>query len=270
MNDDDDVEALARAIDAGHAANPTRRKRGVSIEWAQRIELELGAMRDDVRRLLVHFGLADGQTADGVTIDHRGVFSPGSGWLELVLVDEEGVEMSKEPKAKCSSCGGTCLWVDDSWVCKRCGDEWSPEHGPEYAIPGTPPEPQIVLGTGLPDRIAIDANGFGWRVWDDSDGFDSIPAGGYADGAIDEDELERRRAEHHRPVSDEARVAAHLEAARAAIRPPVDNELDDAHELAKDHELTRPSPVAGVPPVDDGGPGSAHRIAGPGPTGGAA
>lgn len=37
----------------------------------------------------------------------------------------------------CSSCGGkrTCRWADEAWVCFRCGDEWYPDHGDEYAPP---------------------------------------------------------------------------------------------------------------------------------------
>jgi hypothetical protein len=35
---------------------------------------------------------------------------------------------------KCSTCFGRCTWVDDAWVCDRCGDEWPPD-GSDYAIP---------------------------------------------------------------------------------------------------------------------------------------
>lgn len=31
------------------------------------------------------------------------------------------------------------------------------------------------LGSGMPDRIAIDAKGFGWRVWDHSDYWSMVP-----------------------------------------------------------------------------------------------
>ena len=36
---------------------------------------------------------------------------------------------------QCGRCGGRCHWVDDAWVCRACGDEWYPDHGPEYAAP---------------------------------------------------------------------------------------------------------------------------------------
>lgn len=35
---------------------------------------------------------------------------------------------------KCASCGGACQAADDAWVCTKCGDEWYPDHGPEYAM----------------------------------------------------------------------------------------------------------------------------------------
>ncbi len=40
----------------------------------------------------------------------------------------------------CASCGGLCDWVDTFWVCRRCGDEWDADHGPEYAIHDGPRE----------------------------------------------------------------------------------------------------------------------------------
>lgn len=36
----------------------------------------------------------------------------------------------------CASCGGETLWTEDHWVCQSCGDEWNPDHGPEYRPPG--------------------------------------------------------------------------------------------------------------------------------------
>lgn len=39
------------------------------------------------------------------------------------------------PWARCMSCGGTCHWHDEAWVCDGCGDEWFPEHGSQYEIP---------------------------------------------------------------------------------------------------------------------------------------
>ena len=39
-------------------------------------------------------------------------------------------------KPKCASCHGSCRWSDDAWVCRKCGDEWYPDHGAEYAPPG--------------------------------------------------------------------------------------------------------------------------------------
>lgn len=35
---------------------------------------------------------------------------------------------------ECSSCLGRCLWAEDAWVCVRCGDEWYPDHGGQYAV----------------------------------------------------------------------------------------------------------------------------------------
>lgn len=43
---------------------------------------------------------------------------------------------SKRPDFReCSSCAGKCRWVDDAWVCQKCGDEWYPDHGPQFAAP---------------------------------------------------------------------------------------------------------------------------------------
>lgn len=37
---------------------------------------------------------------------------------------------------RCAVCNGLCFWSEDAWVCTKCGDEWYPDHGPEYAAPG--------------------------------------------------------------------------------------------------------------------------------------
>lgn len=34
----------------------------------------------------------------------------------------------------CASCGGGCLWTEDAWVCRRCGDEWYPDSGEPYNL----------------------------------------------------------------------------------------------------------------------------------------
>lgn len=34
----------------------------------------------------------------------------------------------------CSACNAPTRWVDDAWVCTRCGAEWYPDHGEKYAI----------------------------------------------------------------------------------------------------------------------------------------
>lgn len=49
------------------------------------------------------------------------------------------VKRTQSSFRKCSSCGGQCMWADDAWVCRRCGDEWYPEHDPMYAEPGEAP-----------------------------------------------------------------------------------------------------------------------------------
>jgi hypothetical protein len=74
--DDPDTEALAEAIDSGHAQ---RRKRGVSVEWAQRIERQLDLVHLKLDRLL---GMTT--NAPSVIEDERGTFSPGAGWLGQV------------------------------------------------------------------------------------------------------------------------------------------------------------------------------------------
>jgi hypothetical protein len=70
---DTDTEALARAIEDTPAE---RRKRGVSVEWADRIE---GLLIEVDRKLDRLLGV-EGERPKIVERDGR-VFSPGAGWL---------------------------------------------------------------------------------------------------------------------------------------------------------------------------------------------
>lgn len=47
----------------------------------------------------------------------------------------------------CLGCGGkrTCRWSIDAWVCSACGDEWYPDHGPEYADPFETSSARVLL-----------------------------------------------------------------------------------------------------------------------------
>jgi hypothetical protein len=47
----------------------------------------------------------------------------------------------KTSAPKCSSCGGRTHWADEAWVCFQCGDEWYPDHGPQFASPWGPDTP---------------------------------------------------------------------------------------------------------------------------------
>lgn len=56
----------------------------------------------------------------------------------------------KPEKPECSSCLASCRWVDDAWVCRRCGDEFYedpswPDARPTGCIVGT-----VVVARSLP------------------------------------------------------------------------------------------------------------------------
>jgi hypothetical protein len=57
--------------------------------------------------------------------------------------------MTKSSAPKCSSCGGRTHWADDAWVCFRCGDEWYPDHGPQFAPPGSDDELEEIINAAL-------------------------------------------------------------------------------------------------------------------------
>lgn len=48
----------------------------------------------------------------------------------------------------CTTCDGVCRWIEDCWTCISCGDEWSPDAGPVYAVPD---DPAAIDGS---DRVA--------------------------------------------------------------------------------------------------------------------
>jgi hypothetical protein len=45
-------------------------------------------------------------------------------------------------KPHCDNCDGILDWRDDSWVCRRCGDEWHPSDDPsdDTYVAGSPVE----------------------------------------------------------------------------------------------------------------------------------
>lgn len=72
--------------------------------------------------------------------------------------------------APCADCGGTGAenGVTGKGACSTCrgtGQRW-PKANPEDPTAG---------GYAIPDRIAIDANGYGWRVWDGYDSWSMVP-----------------------------------------------------------------------------------------------
>jgi len=46
--------------------------------------------------------------------------------------------VTSENVPRCATCGGACQAAEDAWVCTRCGDEWYPDHGPEYRYDDAP------------------------------------------------------------------------------------------------------------------------------------
>ena len=71
-----------------------------------------------------------GRTAGNDQSGKKGVSDSGSGGPQ---------------SPRCSTCLGECHWVEGAWVCWECGDEWYPDHGPEFAAP---PEEKRPLITG--------------------------------------------------------------------------------------------------------------------------
>ena len=45
---------------------------------------------------------------------------------------------------RCSACRGRCRWVEDAWVCTKCGSEWNLDHDPERFAPPA--------GVEMPDK----------------------------------------------------------------------------------------------------------------------
>lgn len=56
--------------------------------------------------------------------------------------------MTRTPKhlRRCASCNGLCDWHDEAWVCRRCGDEWYPDHGDNYAPDDEAADPGVEPG----------------------------------------------------------------------------------------------------------------------------
>jgi hypothetical protein len=89
-------------------------------------------------------GLWYAQTADGTDCGAcnrrcdavRAVLRATDPELVARVVEDLGRQLAEhdEPARPCTTCGGTCRWSDDAWCCVDCGDEWSVDAGPQYAI----------------------------------------------------------------------------------------------------------------------------------------
>lgn len=43
---------------------------------------------------------------------------------------------TRQFRVLCATCRGQCLWADDAWTCRSCGDEWNSDHDSiSYAEP---------------------------------------------------------------------------------------------------------------------------------------